>query len=111
VEQKPKPEAPSRQQKSLPTLSLVAGLLSVWPYLIWVIAIPITRNAELPSAVENILGIIVLLIVPCNGIPFGLAGIALGTLALQRSRNIFSVIGILSGLLGCAGNIAYFLLL
>lgn len=90
---------------------MASGLLSIWPYLAWAVAIPLTRRVDLPVVVDNILGVIVLLVVPCNGIPFGLAGIIIGILALRKQRNILAIIGILSGLLGCAGNLIYFLLL
>jgi hypothetical protein len=104
-------EPPVSRPGRLPLVSLILGLLSVWPYLLWLVAVPLTRSQQLPSIVNLLLGGILLFIVPCNGLVFGLAGLGIGVISARRKMSWMALAGILLGLLGCAGNLWYFTLL
>lgn len=95
--------------------SLGFGLLSIWPYfLVW--AGPALLKIE---AVKDILGpvvgITVLFIAPCNGVPLGVTGIILGIFALvkitpaQRKTIVIAIalLGILVSISGCISNISF----
>lgn len=95
--------------------SVVLGGLSIWPYpIVWV------TNAlhfdSLPSPFWGLLGIVLLFIAPCNGVPFGLTGILSGSVGLIRlaSSNkkplvtALAIFGILLSIAGCVSNIYFF---
>jgi hypothetical protein len=105
------PEAPVYRPSRLPAISLVAGLLSVWPYLVWLIAIAVSQGQQLPLLIKNLLGAILLFIVPCNGLLFGLIGLGMGIVSLRKKVAWMAIAGVLLSALGIVGNIWYFTLL
>ena len=99
------------QTNLLPLLSLAAGALSVWPYLVWLLFFFLDRGRSLPELIVNIAAAVLLVITPCNGLLFGLAGLITGWISLVRrveadQRNkLFTVLGFGLSLIGILANI------
>lgn len=103
------------RQNFLNILSLVFGIMAFWPYpLVWLM--DSLGMSNLPEALGMLTGIILLIIAPCNGIPFGIAGVLTGIFALikmvpsdKRTIVIFTaIIGITLGIAAITANILYF---
>jgi hypothetical protein len=107
----PQPEARPSRPSRLPLISLIAGMLSVWPYLVWLMAVPLTRVQQLPAMINVLLGGILLFVVPCNGLLFGLVGLGIGGISLKTKLHWMAILGIVLSALGCIGNLWYFTLL
>ncbi|MCB0103230.1 MAG: hypothetical protein H6635_07485 [Anaerolineales bacterium] len=96
-------------------VSVVLGGLSIWPYpIVW--AANAFQPESLPSFLGAVLGIVLFFIAPCNGVPFGLAGMIAGMVGVVRSKPIskrnlvvgLALFGILVSIAGCASNIYFF---
>ncbi len=95
--------------------SIILGGLAIWPYpIVW--AANALQPESLPSPLGALLGILLLFIAPCNGVPFGLAGILSGIIGLARLAPTskkplvitLAILGILLSIAGCASNIYFF---
>jgi hypothetical protein len=107
---------PVNRQNFLHIFSLVLGVLAAWPYPILLAAPTILKMNSLPVPIGAFVGVVMLIIAPCNGIPFGFAGAITGIFALvkrvpakrQSVVIVIAIIGLLLSIAGIISNIWYF---